>query len=315
VRTRTLRGFGIAGAMLLTLAGCATDAPRQAASGQDKPAPAPEVSERMEAQAMAFESFMRNARSIDPAFAKGADVSQALQVGASHEPRQFEAGMVAYGAMAAMQEPGFVSGVQRAGRSGDLARRIAADPSVALELPGGRAAAGRASAALSRQAEGLNAAGARVKKAAYSVQRQPWSKAKVSNPSGRLAQVKRISTLAYRPESGDAAHLREAVAGGGRGGGAPSPLITRAVALAALSALGDESRGRALTASEPRTGSCLRLAKLNLYQCLASAGPYYEDIYCLGQHAMMETSRCVADATRDPVRRSPITKASYTRRE
>ena len=312
MKTRTLTRFGgIAGAVALTLAGCATNAPRQAHSG--KAPPATEVSDRMETQAMAFESFMRNARAIDPAFSSATEVSRALQVGASHEPRQLEAGMVAYGAMAALQESSFVSGVQRAGRSGDLARRIAASPAVVLDLPGGRAAAGRASAALSRQAAGLNDTGQRVKKAAYSVQRQSWSKAKISNPSGRLAQVKRISAAAYRPENGDAAHLREAVAAGGRGGGAPSPLVTRAVALAALSALGDEARGRSLTASEPRTGSCLRLAKLNLYQCLASAGPQYEDIYCLGQHAMMETSRCVTDAVRAPARRTPITKASYTR--
>jgi hypothetical protein len=297
--------------MALALAGCATDAPRRADAG--KAAPPMEVSDRMETQAMAFESFMRNASAIDPAFSSAGEVSRALQVGASHEPRQFEAGMVAYAAMAALQEPGFVSAVKRAGRGGELARRIAADPSAALELPGGRAAAGRASAALSRQAEALNASGQRVKKAAYSVQRQSWSKAKVANPSGRLAQVKRISAAAHRPESGDAAHLREAVASGGRGAGSASPLVTRAVALAALSALGDEARGRALTASDPRTGSCLRLAKLNLYQCLASAGPQYEDIYCLGQHAMMETSRCVADATRTPARRTPVTKASWTR--
>jgi len=103
-----------------------------------------------------------------------------------------------------------------------------------------------------------------------------------------------------------------ALSDGARRPGAPSPVVARGVALAALSVLGEDDRGRGLM-SEPRSGSCLRLAKLNLYQCLASAGPQYEDIYCLGQHAMMETSRCVADATRTPVRRTPVTKASYVR--
>jgi len=41
------------------------------------------------------------------------------------------------------------------------------------------------------------------------------------------------------------------------------------------------------------SAECLRLAKLNLYQCMAVAGPQYEDIYCLGQHALMDTSVCV----------------------
>jgi hypothetical protein len=38
------------------------------------------------------------------------------------------------------------------------------------------------------------------------------------------------------------------------------------------------------------------MAKLDLYQCMAVAGPQYEDIYCLGQHAMLETAKCVAGA-------------------
>jgi hypothetical protein len=38
------------------------------------------------------------------------------------------------------------------------------------------------------------------------------------------------------------------------------------------------------------------MAKLDLYQCMAVAGPQYEDIYCLGQHAMLETATCVAIA-------------------
>ena len=81
--------------------------------------------------------------------------------------------------------------------------------------------------------------------------------------------------------------------------------------LAALTVLGEDSRAKGLM-SEPRTGSCLRIAKLNLYQCLASAGPHYEDIYCLGQHAMIDPGQCVVDATRAPAARQvAMTKASY----
>jgi hypothetical protein len=267
---------------------------------------------RVETQAMAFESFMRRARGIDPGFASPSDVSQALQVGASHDPVQLEAGMVAYAAMAALQEPGFVRGVQSAGRSGDLAGRLTADPQLALALPGGQAAAARASAALARQGETLGESGQRVKRAAYSVQHQSWSKTKVSDPGGRLARVKRLSAAGYHAEPGDAAHLREAVAESGRRSGASSSLVARGVALAALSVMGEADRGRSLM-SEPRTASCLRIAKLNLYQCLASAGPQYEDIFCLGEHAMIEPAHCVADAAHAPAARSPITRASWVR--
>ena len=67
------------------------------------------------------------------------------------------------------------------------------------------------------------------------------------------------------------------------------------MAAAALSILGDEKSAVRMLA-EPRAGMCVRMAKLNFHQCLASAGPYYEDLYCLGRHAMLETSSCVSQA-------------------
>ena len=300
-----------AAAAALMLAGCASEPAREGqAVGSTQSSALP--GGRMETEAMAFESFMRRARGIDPGFSSASEVSQALQVGASHEPSQLEAGMVAYAAMAALQEPGFVAAVRREGKSGDLARRLSADPGAALQLPGAAAAAGRASAALARQGEGLAANGQRVKHAAYSVQHQAWSKSAVADPRGRLAQIKRISATTYRPEPGDAARLREAVAEDARrGGGSSSPVVARGVALAALSVLGEEGRGRALM-SDPGSASCLRLAKLNLYQCLASAGPQYEDIFCLGQHAMIDPGQCVAQAAHAPApRRASITRASW----
>jgi hypothetical protein len=95
--------------------------------------------------------------------------------------------------------------------------------------------------------------------------------------------------------------------------GAPSAVVAHGVALAALSVLGEGGRAQTLM-SEPRTASCLRMAKLNLYQCLASAGPHYEDIFCLGQHAMIDTGQCVVEATRAPASRQvAMTEASYRR--
>jgi hypothetical protein len=35
------------------------------------------------------------------------------------------------------------------------------------------------------------------------------------------------------------------------------------------------------------------MSKLNLYQCLAVAKPHYEDVFCLGQHVMMDTGACL----------------------
>jgi hypothetical protein len=312
VTSKIFKGFGLATAMVtLALAGCATE-PSSGGQGTPKAEAAP--GGRMESEAIAFESYMRRARGIDPNFSSADQVSQALQAGASHEPAQLEAGMVAYAAMAALQEPSFVAGVQREAQRGDLARRLAADPGAALQLPGGQAAAARASAALLSEAEGVKANGQRVKRASYSVQHQAWSKTRVADPGGRLARVKRLSATSYRPEPGDEAHLREALATDARrGGGSASPVVARGVALAALSVLGDEGRGRSLM-SDARSDECLHMAKLNLYQCLAAAGPQYEDVYCLGQHAMIDTGQCVADAAHAPApRRMTPTRASWGR--
>jgi hypothetical protein len=49
---------------------------------------------------------------------------------------------------------------------------------------------------------------------------------------------------------------------------------------------------------ERSSGQCLRSAKLNYHQCLAAAGTHYEDIYCLGVHAMSDPGQCVVDALR-----------------
>ena len=313
--------LGLAAA-LAALAGCAGGPPpkqaplvRRAPLNNSAPTPlareaGPEA-RSLVAQAGAFESYMRRARAIDASFSGPGEVAQALQTGASHEPVELEGGMVAYAALAALQEPRFVAAV-KADRS-DLARRLTADPRAALQIPGADMAGARATGALYAQGLALSDQGAKVKRAAYSVQHQGWSTAKVSDPSGRLALVKRLSAVAYEPARDDVQHLQAALGEGGHRPGPTSPLIARGVALAALSVLGEARQARALM-SEPRTTSCLHMAKLNLYQCLASAGPHYEDIYCLGQHAMIDTGQCVVEATKAPAQRqASLTKASYGR--
>lgn len=296
------KGAGLVAA--LALAGCATPPETIQLSNRD----APTIDRQLAAEASAFESFMRKARGIDAGFSGAAEVSSALQAGASHDPKQLEAGMVAYAAMAALQEPRFAQAARAGG--GELARRIAANPQAALALPGADAAAARASGALYAQGTGLAGEGRKVKQASYSIQRQAWSKARVADAPARLARVKRISAAGYQPGKHDTAALFNALSEGGRRPGAVSPVVARGVALAALSAQGQHAKGRGLM-SEPKAGSCLKMAKLNLYQCLASAGPQYEDVYCLGQHAMIDPGQCVADAAAP--KRSSVTKASYKR--
>ncbi|WP_293900018.1 hypothetical protein [Phenylobacterium sp.] len=100
----------------------------------------------------------------------------------------------------------------------------------------------------------------------------------------------------YRPEAVDRARLSAAVAEPGWRGGV-SPVIARGVAVAALTILDQDTAARSLM-TEPRSGECLHIAKLNFHQCLAAAGTHYEDIYCLGLHAMADPGQCVVDATK-----------------
>lgn len=289
MRPRTARGL-TAATIATLLVGCATSPPPPRGSSGGGGAGVFDVG--LAGQAAAFEAFTRRAASIDASFANPAEIGDQLRTAAGYEPRQLEAGMIAYAAMAAMQEPRFVQTVRSGGR--DLGRRLAADPNAALDLPGGPAAAARANAALARRGEALAGAGAQVKKASYSIQHQAWSRARVPNAAQRLAAVKQAA--GYRAEAADRARLTAAITEGGRRGGT-SPVIARGVAVAALTVLGQDSAARGLM-SERNAGMCLRSAKLNYHQCLAASGTHYEDIYCLGVHAMSDPGQCVVEATK-----------------
>ena len=291
----TIRLGLAAAATAILLAGCAATPPPQ------RGAQAVRADRQIEAQASAFEAFMRNARAIDDKFSGPAAVNEGLRVGAAYDPKQMEAGMIAYAAVAALQDPKFVAGVRKAGKDGQLAKRLVARPDLATTLPGADSGAARANAALYRQGEALNASGLRVKKVSYSVQHQAWSQVFVPDAKARLTRVKQISSAGYRPVAGDEARLYAAVSDGGRRGGPASPVVARGLAVAALTVLGDGGKAKSLL-NEPKSGMCLRVAKLNLYQCLASAGPYYEDIYCLAMHGMMEPSSCATKASGAPIR-------------
>ncbi|HEX4708868.1 hypothetical protein [Phenylobacterium sp.] len=258
------------------------------------------------AAASAFETYTRTAGAIEPGFAGPRAVAGALQVGASHDPRQLEAGMIAYAAMAALQDRGFVEGVQRmvaddAARD-EMVRRLTYNPETAIELPGADGAAARARAALLRQIEPLIADGRRVKQAAYDIQHQEWSRATVADARERLAMVKQLAVQPFSPDEADATRLFRAVSARieGHAAAAPSPVVMRGLALAALALAGQagDENGEALKPllTETRSASCVRIAKLNLFQCMAVAGPHYEDVFCLGEHAMIEPGQCMAQA-------------------
>jgi len=259
--------------------------------------------------ATAFQAYMDGAARIDAGFSNGAAVAKGLRTGAAYEPAQLEEGMIAYGAIEALQDDRFVQGVEDAaedeGREA-MAERLIEDPRAATGIDGAAEAARRIEAALGAEASPLVSAGAQVKSAAYAVQRQAWSKAIVVDAKGRLAEVKTLSAERAAPSEDDNQAMMLAVASARAPddeGQAPrfSPIEAKALALAAESVLGrahgaDRDRLSPLL-TETDSAFCLKMAKLNLYQCMAVAGPQYEDIFCLGQHAMYDTAQCVDRAT------------------
>ncbi|HEX4199495.1 MAG TPA: hypothetical protein VHZ26_18815 [Caulobacteraceae bacterium] len=289
------------------------------------PPPTPaafELSPAVIGAAAAYEDYMARASLVDPNFKNGDDVAEALKLGASDDPQVLLRGEIAYAAIAALQDPAYVANVRaysenEAGRR-QLAGLIEQDPRYVLGLAGADTAAGLAIAALMEQGRKLSAGGAAVTQAAYDVQHQAWSKEFVPNRDQRLAEAKSANASTFTGRADEIAHLQRAAAGfdplplNAPAATAPyPPVVIRGLAVAALALLGEAGDENVTLVqpllTDPTSANCLNMAKLNLYQCLAVAKPYYEDIFCLGQHAMSDTGECVMIDAGAPVPPAPST--------
>lgn len=357
--------------LALTLASCATDAP--APPPPPPPAPAgppvalaPEISDA----AAVYVDYIEQARALRADFPDGQTVQAELQIGASYEPTQLARGVVAYGAIVAMQEPAFRSAL-RAYASDTTARtelvhRLLSDPGYVASLPSANVAARRVILAMSTDGQSVYKAGTRVKQAAYDIQHQSWSRESVPSRDERLAMAKQNSVTLKSVQSDQSAKLLAAAltgqglvtrarTGGATGdaaiGGAPSvadqlanpaaasaPLmpavndepqldfgrpdlfdqpytnaVNRALTIAAVAILGEggpTAHADSLIAmmDEAEGQRCFSMTKLNLYQCLAVAKPYYEDVFCLGQHVLMDTGQCLGKMSSNALSFAPALK-------
>ena len=264
--------------------------------------------------AAAYKRFVTEAEAVNAKFKDGAEVRKALKTGASYEIRQLQSGEVAYAALVALQDRRFVGAVRAAAdRMGPdaIADRLLSNPDAVMELDGAGGAAAHATAVRGEHGRHVYDTGAQVKQAAYTIQHQSWSLGTISDRPQRLAQVK---TLSGTRSIGTAAEMKRLMSVLGEGDARAteasferpdaSPIVTHGVALAALAVLGraqdaDSGRLDALMTDKSNT-DCLNLAKLNLFQCLAVAGPRYEDVFCLGEHGLKETGTCLSKAATAP---------------
>jgi len=308
VRSRALLA---AVALSALLAACAAPAPPP-----PPPPPAPVavvippigLSPRVVEQASAYRAYITRASGISPGFTGPSDVAQGLKTGASYEPGQFLRGAIAYGAVVALQDPSFVAGVRKFAADPDQRRTVAyeimKDPAYAVGFAGSSSAAGLVMAALGGDGRKLLELGHSVHQAAYDVQHQAWSKTEVASRDERMALAKSLSAQPNLGEVAETARLQMAVSGSGQLGvsaesASPpyTPIVIHSLAVAALAALGyadDASIAQVMPIlAEPGAATCLNMAKLNLYQCLAVAKPHYEDVFCLGQHILEDTGHCL----------------------
>ncbi|HEY0438358.1 MAG TPA: hypothetical protein VGC92_17075, partial [Phenylobacterium sp.] len=267
------------------------------------------LSPRVVEQASAYRAYVDRASAISPGFTGAGDVAQSLKTGESYEPQGLLRGAIAYGAVAALQDPGFVAGVRKYAGDPDQRRTVAyeimKDPAYAVGFSGSAGAAALVMGALGEDGRKLMNVGLSVKQAAYDVQHQAWSKTEVVARDSRLALAKELSATATLGETAETARLQTAVTGGGQMSLTPAtaaappytPIVVHALAVAALAALGyadDASLAQVMPIlAEPGSATCLNMSKLNLYQCLAVAKPHYEDVFCLGQHVLLDTGRCL----------------------
>jgi hypothetical protein len=307
------------------LASCA-----QSPSPAAPPPPPPTVglSMKLIEQASAYRAYVTRAAAISPQFTSGQQVADSLRSGEAYQPDQLLRGAIVYGAIAALQDPSFVAGVRKyandPAQRQQIAYEIMKNPSYVTGIDGAASAAGLVTGALAEDGRKLVDEGRQVKQAAYDVQKASWSKSEVAGRDARLSLAKQLSATPSLAEVADTMHLQQASVGAGNLGLTPmaaatpySPVVTRSLAVAALGALGYADDDHVQTVlglmDDPTSSKCLNMSKLNLYQCLAVAKPHYEDVFCLGTHAMEETGACLMKSAGVAVPPDPIIEAAQAR--
>lgn len=318
------RGLAVAVlAVAAVLAGCASQSAAEKAAEAEAARVAAEIAARtpppvalnqdVAEAASIYVAFVRDVAAMRGGFDNPESIQAAIRRGAAYDPDQLSRGLIAYASIVALQSPEFVAGIRqyatdRATRE-QLAANIAADPRWASHLPGADAGAGLIMAALRTDIDALSQAANSIENDAYAIQadgRRSWAVAQVADREARLANAKARSVEAMLPSGPDAARLLSA-AHSGSGLGLASdrrreppypPVVERALAIAALAALGEagDPMRTAPLQNDTVSQTCLAESKLNLFQCLAASRPSYEDVFCLGRHIVRDIATCTRGA-------------------
>jgi hypothetical protein len=244
-------------------------------------------------------------------FHSATEVRSVVKSGATYQSEQLQQAMVAYGALIALREPNFVASVRAyvadPARRNTLAEYMAINPA-SLDVPNMDRAAGMVITALDRLGAQVAARGYEVKQAAYDSQLSSWSLVKVSDSSSRLEMTKQMSSQRLSGQAEDMSQLRRLATGeepdvsieAAPVAGPYKPVVAQALALAAMIVAGQAGPEHAdavkTLLTDNDADACLAQAKTTMYECYSVAGPHYEDIFCSGQHALIDTGMCMIKA-------------------
>jgi hypothetical protein len=310
MKSALIRTGVVTGCLVLALSGWGRSPPSAPAPAPLPPPPPTALAPDIVQMAANYQSYVRQASQLTSAFTDGTQIQSEMQAGEAYTPVELSHGAIAYAAVIALQDPTFVASVKEhaknpAGRA-QMIKLIYGNPAYAGQFDGAQSAASMIVAKLTADGEAVHQAGSAIKQAAYTVQHEKWSKDVVSDRDGRLATAKLISGKPMASGSDDSAQLMQAATSGtGMNISTPPSAVQppytegvmRGLAIAALAVLGAAGENNDLQLAslldEQNGPTCLNLAKLNQYQCLAVSRPHYEDMFCLGQHVLMDTGRCV----------------------
>ena len=310
------RGLAVASLVAATvLASCTTPEPEAPPPPAPTAPPPPIALNQSVAEAASiYVAFVRDLNTIKAGGFQSAEEIQAeMRKGAAYDAAQMSRGMIAYGAILALQSPQYVQGVRQfaadPAQRQEMIRRIVADPAYAATLPGADSAVGLMVNTLIRDIDALTMIADGVEADAYTIQgrndpRRRWATQQIADRNGRLQAAKDLS-VPRMPSAEESARLL-AAAHSGTGlvseqamRGAPyTPAVVNSLAIAALAALGaagEEARANTdALSTESNNEFCLNMSKLMLYQCLAASKPNYEDIFCTGRHIVRDLAQCTS---------------------
>ncbi|MFN4289087.1 MAG: hypothetical protein ACK4E3_11390 [Brevundimonas sp.] len=311
------KGLFIAAALsACVLVACESTAPEPPPPPPPPPPPVLALNSSVSEAASIYLAFMRDMSAMEGGFQSGDAIHVALNRGANYEPNQLSRGMIAYGVIVALQSSEFVEGVRRMGTDPEarqtMIHQILADPVYAAQLPGARQAAGMVAASWLQEAQAIAALGQSIENDAYTIQerndpRRRWAVQAVNDRPARIAHVQALSAAPMLPTAEESARLFAAAHTGNgldlsRAQQDPpyTPAVIRSLSIAALAVLGaagDESIETTNILSDESTHQfCLRMSKLNLFQCLTASRPHYEDMFCVGRHIMSDLAQCTVQS-------------------